>query len=246
MAQKTNNNEVVTIELTETKELKKFDKLYKTTGDNMREMCRLAHTIVNGDNERKRLFIEHIVALGMSKATGSNLLLAGRIYNANANLIEMSHTNIVELRKVASDVTGELNEDFYEKTNTTPEKLVAMSQKRVRETVNKYLTDEDDADEETTDGEETTDELKIDIKPLFDALNMAITTLDIIDTRYNSDMEKDDLKLIHDTLFEMKRAIKNVTVSDVTEQPKRPARASVHDGNMYPDDGKPKYNRKGE
>lgn len=224
MAQKTNNNEVVTIELSETKELKKFDKLYKTTGDNMREMCRLAHTIVNGDNERKRLFIEHIVALGMSKATGSNLLLAGRIYNANANLIEMSHTNIVELRKVASDATGELNEDFYEKTNTTPEKLVAMSQKRVRETVNKYLADEDDEDEETngdgeetTDGEETDDTLKIDIKPLFDALNMAITTLDIIDTRYNADMEKDDLKLIHDTLFEMKRAIKNVTVSDVTE-----------------------------
>ncbi len=221
MAQKTNNNEVVTIELTETKELKKFDKLYKTTGDNMREMCRLAHTIVNGDNERKRLFIEHIVALGMSKATGSNLLLAGRIYNANANLIEMSHTNIVELRKVASDVTGELNEDFYEKTNTTPEKLVAMSQKRVRETVNKYLADEDDDTEETTEDatedatEETSDELKIDIKPLFDALNMAITTLDIIDTRYNGDMEKDDLKLIHDTLFEMKRAIKNVTVSDV-------------------------------
>lgn len=223
--EQTTNNEVITIELTVSKELNKFDKLYKTTGDNMREMCRLAHTIVNGDNERKRLFIEHIVALGMSKATGSNLLLAGRIYNANANLIEMSHTNIVELRKVASDVTGELNEDFYEKTNTTPEKLVAMSQKRVRETVNKYLADEDDEDEETNgdgeetngDGEETYDTLKIDIKPLFDALNMAITTLDIIDTRYNSDMEKDDLKLIHDTLFEMKRAIKNVTVSDVTE-----------------------------
>lgn len=213
----TTNTEIVTIELTATKELKKFDKLYKTTGDNMREMCRLAHTIVNGDNERKRLFIEHIVGLGMSKATGSNLLLAGRIYSANSNLIEMSHTNIVELRKVASDVTGELNDDFYEKTNTTPEKLVAMSQKRVRETVNKYLADEDDEDEETTDGEETeetketTDELKVDINPLLDALNMAITTLDIIDTRYNDDMEKDDLKLIHDTLYEMKRVIKTVT-----------------------------------
>lgn len=201
----TTNTEIVTIELTATKEFKKFDKLYKTTGDNMREMCRLAHTIVNGDNERKHLFIEHIMALGMSKSTGSNLLLAGRIYSANSNLIEMSHTNIVELRKVASDVTGELNEDFYEKTNTTPEKLVAMSQKRVRETVNKYLADEDDEDEETTD------ELKVDINPLLDALNMAITTLDIIDTRYNDDMEKDDLKLIHDTLFEMKRAIKTVT-----------------------------------
>lgn len=213
----TSNTEIVTIELTATKELKKFDKLYKTTGDNMREMCRLAHTIVNGDNERKHLFIEHIMALGMSKSTGSNLLLAGRIYSANSNLIEMSHTNIVELRKVASDVTGELNEDFYEKTNTTPEKLVAMSQKRLRETVNKYLADEDDEDEDATEEtsedatEETSEELNVDINPLLDALNMAITTLDIIDTRYNADMEKDDLKLIHDTLYEMKRAIKTVT-----------------------------------
>ena len=209
------NTEIVTIELTETKELKRFDKLYKTTGDNMREMCRLAYKIVDNDSERKKLFIEHIIKLGMSKSTGSNLLLAGRIYNANADLIEMAHTNIVELRKVASDVTGELNEDFYEKTNTTPEKLVAMSQKRIRDIVNKYLANDEDDAESDGDADNTDDELKIDIKPLFDALNMAITTLDIIDTRYNGDMEKDDLKLIHDTLFEMKRAIKNVTVSDV-------------------------------
>lgn len=123
-------------------------------------------------------------------------------------------TNIVELRRVASDVTGELNEDFYEKTNTTPEKLVTMSQKRVCETVNKYFTDENNETEETTEeATEDIESLKIDINPLFDALNMAITTLDIIDNRYNSDMEKDDLKLIHDTLYEMKRAIKSVTAS---------------------------------
>lgn len=216
--EQTKTNEVITITLAPTEELERFDTLYKTTGDNMREMCRLAHIIVDNDKERRRLFTEHVVELGMSKQTASCLLIAGRIYNAQPELLGMSHTNVVELRYVTSDVTGLLNEDFYEKTNTDAEKLTGMTQKKLRMVVKNYLNDGEDTEEDTQEDTEeepqdATEEepKKIDVTPLLQALTMTVTTLEIIGDRYSKDMEKEDNKLIHDTLYEVRRAVKMFT-----------------------------------
>lgn len=217
---KETNDATTTIVLAPSKELEKFDALYRTTGDNMREMCRLAYTIVNDDKERRKLFTEHVIELGMSRQTASCLLIAGRIYNAQPELLEMSHTNVVELRYVTSDVTGELNEDFYEKTNTDADKLVKMTQRKLRDVVKRYLNDGDETDDsDETDTDETGDatddtekeEKKIDITPILNALTMSVTTLDLIGERYKDDFEKEVNKLIHDTLYEVRRAIKTFT-----------------------------------
>ena len=218
--EKETNNEVIKVELAPSEELTRFDSLYHETGDNMREMCRLAYTIVNGDKERRKLFTEHVIALGMSKQTASNLLIAGRIYNAQPELLTMSHTNIVELRYVTSDVTGELNEDFYEETGTSAESLCNMSQKRIRNVVKNYLNKDEEPDDSETDDSETDDSneevKKIDITPLLNALSMTVTTLDILGDRYSKDFEKEDNKLLHDTLYEVRRALKQFT-DDTTQ-----------------------------
>ncbi len=215
---KENAIEKVTIELAPSKELKRFDKLYKETGNNCKEMCKLAYDIVDNDTERKHLFIEHVIELGMSKQSGSQFLIAGRIYNGNPMLTEMSHTNIVELRKVTDDETGIIFSDFYTKTGTTPETLVTMSQKKIRELVKIYIgTDtealEKDADTEAeaTEAEETQETSTINITPLLEALAMSVTTLEIIQDRYKDDFERADYKLINDTMFEIRRAVKNMT-----------------------------------
>lgn len=213
------SDETVKIELAPSPELKRFDDLYYSTGNNLREMCRLSYKIVGDDEEKKNLFRDHIVNdLGMSKQTYSSLICAGKMYSNNPMLVDMSHTNIVELRGIADANTMAVPKNFYDVTKTTPEELVKASQKKIRELVKKYKGDDigdPDATEDTDDKDDkNTKNPKqevVDITPILDALAYAVSTLEIINDRYSADFEKDDNKLIHDTLFEMRRSIKKYT-----------------------------------
>lgn len=212
-------DETIKVELAPSPELKRFDDLYHSTGNNLREMCRLAYKIVGDDEEKKNLFRDHIVnELGMSKQTYSTLICAGKMYHANEKLVNMSHTNIVELRSVVDANTMKLSDNFYTITKTTPEILVGASQKKIREYIKIYkgddVDDTDDKDDKDGKGDKSDKSDKgetIDIKPILDALSYAVSTLEVIDDRYSADFEREDNKLIHDTLFEVRRAIKKFT-----------------------------------
>ena len=208
---KETNTTTEIIALEETAELKRFDELSKQSFENMKEMCQLAYKIAGDDKEKRRLFIEHIQDLGYSRTTGVQMLNAGKLYNNDNRLLALTKSNVVELVPVA-DENGVISTEFYEETNTDPELLGKMSQSKIRGIVNWYLTEDEETEDEATEDEATEVESEKTERPAIldtwcDIMQGAIDCLEMIDTRYKDDLEKEDLSFIHDTLYSLRRAV---------------------------------------
>ena len=166
------NYDLITIRKGEIKTIDSFINSFNAIGSNMKAICVSAFKFMTSDDKdlkiefQKRVFDE----LNLSPATLSQMKNSGMLYLLDDRFSEFAYTNVVYFKKVI-DAMDEVNENTlthmfeelakYHNSRITEgfvESLVELSQKELRNLIDKYLTKDDKEEDTTGETEETEDE----------------------------------------------------------------------------------------
>lgn len=136
--------------------LSEFERDYNAINNNITDLCVKAHYLAQFN---RQVFMEYVTKnMGLSRTSAIQMINAGDIYvDTGASLYPVTYTKVAELTPVKEQIT-----EYYDYIGGVAS-LYDKTQKEIRESVRAFnstateqLTNLDD-DEETTEGEETTE-----------------------------------------------------------------------------------------